>query len=1257
MSKNNDSPQKKFIISQYNDGCKQFEISIQKVQELDFDAFENNLRTGGASIFNALELAIKEYIKFYLNDPVLSSKYCSTTQKVNFHDLLLIIKTRGNPHLDDQTFLKLNFFRNKMRNPTEHEGDIPSVRHMNEAISLVRNFLITYLLISDSDLTNVQIPNDVKSILEPQKEEYFEKTREIFEYMDLGGISPRVGNKIVKIRMEDLFVPLKVEVDVPLIESIEEEKKLSLSTDSKIISSSKSPSLCEEKNKDLDLFETDFKRHSTRPINIIQMLEKPKVVLLGHPGSGKTTVGKYIAYSIANKQFSKVGQIFEPLIPISIKVSDYAMELRATPNLSLFEFIVKKSTDRFSKLFEWYLKNDLAICILDGLDEIPFYDLQITTIRRIEQFISEFNNNRFLITSRIVGYRKNQISGDFFQVTLIDFDQEQTQHFLKKWHTAIEIESSSKISEHEIDEKVAKLMDAINSNIGIRKLAGNPLLLTIIALANWRGTKLPNRRVDLYQIASETLIENWPFKQRQLRLDSNEILKILEPIAYTIFTSGKNNLIREQELKPLFEEKVIEQRGINPQEAKIICRDLFEDIEVGTGFFLARGLDSHHQKLFGFLHLTFGEYLTARYVAEQWLSDNFSIDLYAHNDRWHEIILLIAGHLSSYSQVLASKFVRSILDLNSEFEDVLHRDLLLTAEILSDNVKVDRDLENEIISKLITISLETKHKQLFEYIIECLNKISKNFPIGTPQDLLKIVEKDESEFKIKKSIILHFIGKTSTELCKYILQGLYEKDEILEYSVLFLNKIEFLEMNKNMTHILLYSSKLSLISSKLSKETADLFFSASSNILTFDDIFNQDIPKDEELPTLCIITLEEILNADLEKLTTALQKGKYPFFLIIMFMFEFQKSKSELINNFLSKILSSILSSTELKRIGPLVEIYQLLSIFQRHNSQILSPEISSQISEVIDKVQPLLTDDAFDLRQTAFRFLLTNHKEKRASIFVQGLDDKDEKIRALTINFTPKESENNEIIFKRLFECLNNDFSQVVRYRACEKIIELGIFKNNDIPKLYNNLKNVPTDESDLNKKIAFLCNLTSLSEKSKTMELNNCINQRIYDLLLKFETEKINVKDISYYKKFDVNEDLAKKIRGLCISNNPSIQIISSYLWMKIRSKNDVFPEFRSVLTTATPEVKMVIINAANNSDLSGDNLILLTDLLYDQNDEISIAASSRLRRIKNISRRREIIDRIKQKGLIKINDPPFFSVIWDILVLPHLDKISTN
>ena len=58
-------------------------------------------------------------------------------------------------------------------------------------------------------------------------------------------------------------------------------------------------------------------------------------------------------------------------------------------------------------------------------------------------------------------------------------------------------------------EKVDKLLPSIMEWPSVRRLATNPLLLTILALIHENVGRLPNRRIKLYEIAAHTLIESW----------------------------------------------------------------------------------------------------------------------------------------------------------------------------------------------------------------------------------------------------------------------------------------------------------------------------------------------------------------------------------------------------------------------------------------------------------------------------------------------------------------------------------------------------------------------------------------------------------------------------------------------------------------------------------------------------------------------------------------------------------------------------
>jgi hypothetical protein len=78
-----------------------------------------------------------------------------------------------------------------------------------------------------------------------------------------------------------------------------------------------------------------------------------------------------------------------------------------------------------------------------------------------------------------------------------------------------------------------------------------------------------------------------------------------------------------------------------------------------------------------------------------------------HDPGRNEILLLAARRLGDTNQSQATRFVRAIMESDSEYEDVLHRDLFLAARCLGDGVRVDREFRVEIVERLCKIYFDS----------------------------------------------------------------------------------------------------------------------------------------------------------------------------------------------------------------------------------------------------------------------------------------------------------------------------------------------------------------------------------------------------------------------------------------------------------------------------------------------------------------------------------------------------------------------
>ncbi|CAF4811870.1 unnamed protein product, partial [Rotaria sp. Silwood2] len=135
--------------------------------------------------------------------------------------------------------------------------------------------------------------------------------------------------------------------------------------------------------------------------NIIQ--SKRWIVILGDPGSGKTSFVRWLVHHLAqtlllNEQHSTN---YGPLrIPILIRIGEFAEILKEQPSLTLFNYIGKHkwmeepiiddssiSSDNVSYALQDYIQQGEALIILDGLDEISVTDQRLKIINIIENFV------------------------------------------------------------------------------------------------------------------------------------------------------------------------------------------------------------------------------------------------------------------------------------------------------------------------------------------------------------------------------------------------------------------------------------------------------------------------------------------------------------------------------------------------------------------------------------------------------------------------------------------------------------------------------------------------------------------------------------------------------------------------------------------------------------------------------------------------------------------------------------------------------
>jgi len=471
-------------------------------------------------------------------------------------------------------------------------------------------------------------------------ERYLAHLVDRYRYLDFKGmgVSDRVP---LRLPLVEMYVPLKARVELPEGETWTRQLRLAGRKVSADEAEAIGPRLSE-------------------PTSVLDLLRQHDgLIILGDPGAGKTTFLKYLALRLAMGEGASLG--LAARLPVLLPLSAYASALVGR-DVPLDRFIAEYDRDRgvdlpIGPMLDEALAQGGALLLLDGLDEVRDLAQRHLVVNRVVEFITfhRRKGNKFVLTSRIVGYRQVRPTCEgLAECTLIDFSDEDITLFVEQWTGALEraARGNTPVAASEAERERQELLEAVGRNPGVRRLAANPLLLTVLALMKRQGVTLPERRVELYQKYIETLLKHWNLARGLDRppsrdLDVVETVRVLAPLALWMHeVSPGVGLVKREDVRRKLVDIYAGREIPGPEKA---TRQLLADVREHAGLLLERGPGEY-----GFIHLTFQEYLAAVAVALRGQREVGPVVevLAAHvgDDNWHEVTLLTIGYMGIVQQ-------------------------------------------------------------------------------------------------------------------------------------------------------------------------------------------------------------------------------------------------------------------------------------------------------------------------------------------------------------------------------------------------------------------------------------------------------------------------------------------------------------------------------------------------------------------------------------------------------------------------------
>jgi GTPase SAR1 family protein len=414
----------------------------------------------------------------------------------------------------------------------------------------------------------------------------------------------------------------------------------------------------EESERQMERLRQDYFSQPRRPVlDVIDealrdgsSANSRKLVILGDPGSGKSSLIRFLALRWA--------QIAEPSVraaqpvPLVIELGPYG-RWACDGQKSFIRYLEESQCWHqwpHGLLDRLIGQPGRVVLLLDGLDEIFDVVTRNEVINDIHRFSGQFPHLFIVVTSRVVGYQPQRLrDAEFRHFMLQDLDADQIAAFIERWH-------EETFDDDELARpKRERLQKAIRDSKSIAMLAGNPLLLTMMAILN-RNQELPRDRADLYNQASRVLLHQWDteraladFPGISAEISLREKSDLLRRIAAHMQNSPeglKGNMIDGDTLTGLIEEYL--RTELRFDQARAVARALVEQLRQRNFILCFVGANSY-----AFVHRTFLEYFCAADIVHQFnIVKTLDIDglialfdQHCRDDDWREVLRLICGQI------------------------------------------------------------------------------------------------------------------------------------------------------------------------------------------------------------------------------------------------------------------------------------------------------------------------------------------------------------------------------------------------------------------------------------------------------------------------------------------------------------------------------------------------------------------------------------------------------------------------------------
>jgi hypothetical protein len=383
-----------------------------------------------------------------------------------------------------------------------------------------------------------------------------------------------------------------------------------------------------------------------------------KVVIIGGPGQGKSTLGQQIAQVYRAKWLGKsydfADQIKVERIPFRVVLKYFAQWLANKPNSepnsdSLEAYLAKDMGDMAlqpgdisPKDIQEIFQCKECLLILDGLDEVVDPNLQERMLQRIYSFLDwaeDLNVNlKVVTTSRPNIYEDQFDPKSFLHLELLPLSSKQVKKYAEKW---VETRNLRK----EERDRIIRTLAECQQDGRISTLLKTPLQVTIILLIIKNGGRPPGEREELFDKYWDTILKREKSKDKDIiKSDETTLLNLHAYFGYLLHCRASNQNVQSLLSEEEFKESIFKfLRKRDSQSSQ-------KDINLKVKQFITDAKDrlvlivSPQPGLFGFELRSFQEFFSAVYLFKK--PKRFeNLKSIVCSEHWRYVALFLAGRI------------------------------------------------------------------------------------------------------------------------------------------------------------------------------------------------------------------------------------------------------------------------------------------------------------------------------------------------------------------------------------------------------------------------------------------------------------------------------------------------------------------------------------------------------------------------------------------------------------------------------------